>query len=147
MEPENLEHTALSQAMNTGDAGHPVGDELVFSPPICCAAVAPVLSRVGDKWSMLIVMLLRDGPLRFNELKRRIGTISQRMLSLSLRGLERDGLVIRTVTPTVPPRVDYRLSSLGSSLAEPVQRLGSWARDNHETIAAAQRRFDASDRG
>ncbi len=72
-----------------------------------CRAVGSVLARVGDKWSVLVIMLLSDGPRRFNEIKRMVGGISQRMLTLTLRGLERDGLVTRTVFPTIPPRVDY----------------------------------------
>jgi DNA-binding HxlR family transcriptional regulator len=92
-----------------------------------CRAVASVLARVGDKWSVFVIMLLIDGPTRFNELKRRIGGISQRMLTLTLRGLERDGLVTRTVFPTIPPRVDYELTDLGRGLAKPVQALGQWA--------------------
>lgn len=110
-------------------------------PP--CRDVAPVLSRVGDKWSMLIVMMLADGPRRFSELKRAIDGISQRMLTLSLRGLERDGLVTRTVTPTIPPRVDYELTDLGASLREPVKALGEWAFEHIGCIRAAQARFDA----
>ena len=89
--------------------------------------MAPVLNRVGDKWSMLIVMILSHGPRRFYEIKREIEGISQRMLTLTLRGLERDGLVTRTVTPTIPPRVDYELTELGISLArtgESARRLG-----------------------
>ena len=108
-----------------------------------CRNVAPVLNRVGDKWSMLIVMILADGPKRFNELKRAIDGISQRMLTLSLRGLERDGLVSRTVAPTVPPRVDYALTELGTSLREPVKALGEWAIAHIGCIRAAQARFDA----
>ncbi len=107
-----------------------------------CRNVAPVLNRVGDKWSMLIVMILADGSKRFSELKRAIDGISQRMLTLSLRGLERDGLVSRTVTPTIPPRVDYELTELGRSLREPVQALGSWAFQHIACIRAAQQRFD-----
>ncbi len=107
-----------------------------------CRAVAPVLSRVGDKWSVLIVRALGPGPRRFNDLKRHIGGISQRMLSLTLRGLERDGLVSRTVFPTVPPRVDYALTELGHSLWEPIEALGAWAHRHHPDIQAAQRRFD-----
>lgn len=108
-----------------------------------CQAVAPVLARVGDKWSVLIVRALGPGPRRFNDLKRDIGGISQRMLSLTLRGLERDGLVSRSVFPTVPPRVDYELTALGHSLWEPVEALGAWAQRHHPEIAAAQRRYDA----
>ena len=108
-----------------------------------CRSVAPVLNRVGDKWSMLIVMLLSDGPKRFMELKRAIDGISQRMLTLSLRNLERDGLVSRHVTPTIPPRVDYELTELGQSLREPVQGLGAWAMAHIACIRAAQERYDA----
>lgn len=109
-----------------------------------CRSVAPVLNRVGDKWSMLIVMLLSDGPKRFMELKRAIDGISQRMLTLSLRNLERDGLITRTVTPTIPPRVDYELTELGISLREPVQGLGAWAMAHIDCIRAAQERYDAA---
>ncbi|MEO6256659.1 MAG: helix-turn-helix domain-containing protein [Sphingomicrobium sp.] len=108
-----------------------------------CRNVAPVLNRVGDKWSMLIVMMLSDGSRRFSELKRQIDGISQRMLTLTLRGLERDGLVTRTVTPTIPPRVDYELTELGASLREPVQALGAWAIEHIACIRAAQAKFDA----
>ena len=108
-----------------------------------CKAVNTVLARIGDKWSVLIVALLGDGPKRFNEIKRLVGGISQRMLTLTLRGLERDGLVTRTVYPTVPPRVDYELTDLGRSLWTPVEALGAWARSNQAEIEAARRRFDA----
>ena len=87
--------------------------------------MASVLARVGDKWSVFVIMMLIDGPMRFNELKRMIGGISQRMLTLTLRGLERDGLVTRTVFPTIPPRVDYELTDLGRGLSKPVQALGN----------------------
>ena len=107
-----------------------------------CRNVAPVLNRVGDKWSMLIVMILSTGPRRFSELKREIDGISQRMLTLSLRGLERDGLLTRTVTPTIPPRVDYELTELGISLRTPVKALGDWAIEHIACIRAAQEKFD-----
>ena len=84
--------------------------------PSDCRAVSDVLARIGDKWSVLVVSRLGDGPLRFNELRRAIGGISQRMLTLTLRGLERDGLITRTVYPTIPPRVDYALTALGRDL-------------------------------
>lgn len=109
-----------------------------------CKPVRQILARVGDKWSVLIVMALRDGPRRFNEIKRAIGTISQRMLTLTLKGMERDGLVRRTVLPTKPPRVDYELTELGHSLREPVERLGHWAIDNEKHIAQAQMLFDGT---
>ena len=108
-----------------------------------CRSVASVLARVGDKWSVFVIMLLIDGPQRFNELKRRIGGISQRMLTLTLRGLERDGLVTRTVFPTIPPRVDYELTDLGRGLAKPVQALGQWAFAHLPEIEGARKRFDA----
>ena len=108
-----------------------------------CRNVAPVLNRVGDKWSMMIVMMLARGPLRFSELKRAIDGISQRMLTLSLRGLERDGLLTRTVTPSIPPRVDYELTELGIGLREPVKALGDWAIEHIACIRAAQQKYDA----
>jgi DNA-binding HxlR family transcriptional regulator len=111
-----------------------------------CRAISAVLARVGDKWSVLVVSRLGGGPRRFSELKREIGGISQRMLTLTLRGLERDGLVTRTVFPTVPPHVDYALTPLGSSLLEPVSALGLWARQNMARIVAAQEKFDRADR-
>src|SRR5713226_6340535 len=111
-----------------------------------CLAAREVLNRVGDKWSIYIVGYLRDGPLRFNELRRSIEGISQRMLTLTLRGLERDGLVTRTIFPTIPPRVDYELTDLGRTLLKPVNGLGLWARQNRAAIADARRRFDAAGR-
>jgi DNA-binding HxlR family transcriptional regulator len=111
--------------------------------PEDCRAVSEVLARVGDKWTVLVVSVLGDGPKRFNELRRSLGSISQRMLTLTLRGLERDGLVTRTVFATVPPRVDYELTKLGHSLLEPVSSLSSWARQNRAAIQQARRRFDA----
>jgi DNA-binding HxlR family transcriptional regulator len=107
-----------------------------------CRAVASVLARVGDKWSVLVIMMLIEGPMRFNELKRKIGGISQRMLTLTLRGLERDGLVTRTVFPTIPPRVDYELTDLGRGLWTPVEALGKWAQDHQVEIEDARARFD-----
>ena len=130
MVPKNTKVTtpALSHAPS-----HAPGD---------CAAVASVLSRVGDKWSVLTVMMLANGPRRFNELKRMIGGVSQRMLTLTLKGLERDGLVKRTVFPTIPPRVDYELTELGQGLRQPVQALGEWAFKQLPTIEASRKKFD-----
>ncbi len=107
-----------------------------------CRNIGTVLARVGDKWSVLVVMLLGQGPCRFNELKRQVGGISQRMLTLTLRGLERDGLVTRTQYPTIPPRVDYALTPLGHSLRIPVQALGDWAFTHQTEIAQARETFD-----
>ena len=112
-----------------------------------CRAVSEVLARVGDKWTVLVVGVLGDGPKHFNELRRALGSISQRMLTLTLRGLERDGLVTRTVFPTVPPRVEYELTRLGRSLLEPVSGLGLWARRNRTAIEEARHRFDSKHPG
>jgi DNA-binding HxlR family transcriptional regulator len=107
-----------------------------------CRAVSSVLARVGDKWSVLIIVLLGDGPKRFNEIKRMVGGISQRMLTLTLRGLERDGLVKRIQFPTIFPRVDYELTQLGRSLWEAVKPLGEWAQGHVVDITRARAAFD-----
>jgi len=107
-----------------------------------CRGVASILARVGDKWSVFVIMLLGNGPRRFNEIKRMVGGISQRMLTLTLRGLERDGLVTRTVFPTIPPRVDYELTDLGRGLWQPVEALGKWAMEHQTKIEDARARFD-----
>ena len=107
-----------------------------------CPKISQVLARVGEKWSVLIIIMLAERPRRFSELKRAIGGISQRMLTLSLRGLERDGLVKRTVFPVVPPRVEYELTPLGRSLHAPVSALGEWARSHLAEIDAAREAFD-----
>src|SRR4030081_2062048 len=99
-----------------------------------CRALHSILARVGDKWDVLIVVLLGDGPKRFNEIRRLVGGISQRMLTFTLRGLERDGLVTRTVFPTTPQRVDYELTKLGGPLWEAVDPLGFWARPHVREI-------------
>src|ERR1700736_5921373 len=107
-----------------------------------CRDVASILARVGDKWSVFVIMLLGERTRRFNELKRMVGGISQRMLTLTLRGLERDGLVTRTVFPTIPPRVDYELTDLGRGLWQPVEALGKWATEHQAEIEAARAKFD-----
>jgi DNA-binding HxlR family transcriptional regulator len=110
--------------------------------PSECPAVREVLNRVGDKWSVLVVALLGDGKKRFSELRRSIEGISQRMLTLTLKGLERDGLITRTMYPTIPPRVEYELTKLGRSLLIPITGLGAWAAQNRERIQAARERYD-----
>ena len=109
-----------------------------------CRAVSDILQRVGDKWTVLVVGKLGEGQMRFNELRTAVGGISQKMLTTTLRGLERDGFVTRTVFPTIPPRVDYELTDLGYELLEPVNRLGEWARKNTARVNAARARFDAA---
>ncbi len=108
-----------------------------------CRTISTLLSRIGDKWTVLVVSTLADGSKRFNELRREIPSVSQRMLTLTLRNLERDGLVSRVVTPSIPPRVDYTLTDLGQSLQGPISALSQWALDNVATIHAAQAEFDA----
>jgi DNA-binding HxlR family transcriptional regulator len=105
--------------------------------------VTPVLARIGDKWTILVIMALSSGSLRFNELKRMLDGISQRMLTLTLRTLERDGLVTRTVTPSIPPRVDYELTPLGESLRVPITALGGWVMDNLDEIERSRATYDA----
>ncbi|MBC7881413.1 MAG: helix-turn-helix transcriptional regulator [Anaerolineae bacterium] len=124
----------------TGSVQQPPKVEHVLSQD--CSRVGQLLSRIGDKWTVMVVMLLRERPRRFNELKREIGGVSQRMLTLTLRGLERDGLVTRTVYPTIPPRVDYELSPLGHSLRKPVEALGEWAFAHLDLIDQARSEFD-----
>jgi DNA-binding HxlR family transcriptional regulator len=108
-----------------------------------CKRINEVLSRVGDRWSVLVVISLSEyGTLRFNELRRNLG-ISQRMLSLTLRELARDGLVNRTQYPTIPPKVEYTLTPMGESFREPVSVLGHWALENLGRIDAAREKYDA----
>jgi len=113
------------------------------SSPVC-RTISSLLQRIGDKWTVLVVQTLGEGPRRFNQLRREIPSVSQRMLTLTLRNLERDGLVSRNVTPSIPPRVDYELTELGQSLREPISALADWALDNVGAIHRAQARFDAA---
>jgi DNA-binding HxlR family transcriptional regulator len=103
--------------------------------------VRDVLDRIGDRWSLLVLCNLSSGPRRFSELKRAIGDISQRMLSQTVRVLERDGYLERTAYPTVPPRVDYALTPLGRSLLERVEPLVAWAHRNHERVRKARETY------
>lgn len=111
-----------------------------FAPAAC--PVRDVLDQLGDKWSTLLVITLADGPQRFSALRRAVPDISQRMLTQTLRDLERDGLITRQVYPTKPPSVDYRLSPLGRSLLEPLATLIAWAERHHADIRRARARFD-----
>lgn len=108
-----------------------------------CAAMSDVLNRIGDKWSVMVVgTLSRNGAMRFNTLKRQINGVSQRMLTLTLRNLERDGLVTRTVYPEIPPRVEYRLTKLGETLTTPINALWDWSAANHHAIVEARSAYD-----
>jgi DNA-binding HxlR family transcriptional regulator len=111
--------------------------------PNDCGAVSEVLSRIGDKWTVQVVVALRDQPRRFNDVKRQVGGISQQMLTRTLKTLERDGMVKRTVCPTTPPQVEYALTALGRSLSEPVRQLAKWARAHIATIHDNRSRYDA----
>ncbi len=106
-------------------------------------AVSDMLARIGDKWSLLIVSTLGEGPLRFNELRRHITDISQKMLSSTLKVLERDGLVSRTVFASVPPQVEYALTDLGRELLRPVSALAEWTAANSARIVAARAEYDS----
>jgi DNA-binding HxlR family transcriptional regulator len=103
-----------------------------------CRMANNVISRVGDKWSVLVVVLLGQGTKRFSEIKRLVDGISQKMLTVTLRSLERDGYVQRTVYPTIPPKVEYALTELGRDLLVPLRALGSWAIANHDRVQAAR---------
>jgi DNA-binding HxlR family transcriptional regulator len=107
-----------------------------------CVATREVLTRVGDKWSVLVIVNLGDGSKRFSDLKRALDGISQRMLTHTLRGLERDGLVTRTVFPSVPARVDYALTPLGETLLEPVSELAMWAQRHKSDVQRARDAFE-----
>lgn len=109
-----------------------------------CTRINEVLTRVGDRWSVLVIISLSEyGTLRFNELKRNLG-ISQRMLSLTLKKLERDGLVNRNYHPTIPPKVEYSLTDMGKSFREPVNAIGAWALQNLTNIDKARERYDVA---
>ncbi len=112
-----------------------------------CLAMSDILKRIGDKWSVMIVGSLREGPVRFNGLRRQIDGISQRMLTLSLRNLERDGLVIRTLYPQIPPRVEYELTPLGQTLLPVIGALWEWAVEHHDDIGAARGAYDRRQKG
>lgn len=109
-----------------------------------CMAMTDILNRIGDKWTVMVVgMLARSGTLRFNELKRQVNGVSQRMLTLTLRNLERDGLVTRTIYPEIPPRVEYGLTELGRSLKGPINALWDWSVENGASVIEARSIYDA----
>ena len=107
-----------------------------------CHRLSAMLSRIGDKWTLLIVRALGRAPMRFNALKRELGSISQKMLTHTLRNLERDGLVTRTVTPVTPPQVEYALTPMGRDLFGPIDALAAWTWANADRIDAAREAFD-----
>ena len=111
------------------------------NPHAACRAEVETLALIGDKWTVMVVGALSQGPIRYNEIRRRVEGISQRMLTLTLKGLEQDGLVTRTMYPTIPPRVDYELTKLGRKLIVPLQALSEWARENRPAMLAAREAF------
>ncbi|SIO62524.1 winged helix-turn-helix transcriptional regulator [Paraburkholderia phenazinium] len=111
-------------------------------PPSDCRGVSEILTRVGDKWTIQVVVALREQPRRFNDIKRHVAGISQQMLTRTLKTLERDGMVVRTVRDTAPPQVDYALTELGLSLSEPVRQLARWARAHLASIQDHRLRYD-----
>jgi DNA-binding HxlR family transcriptional regulator len=108
-----------------------------------CRPVGEILNQIGGKWTVLVINLLSDGPRRFSEIKRLIGGISQKVLTATLRELEMDGFVTRTVTPSIPPRVDYELTELGRDLQGPLAVMGKWAIDNRPRVLEARGRYFA----
>ena len=139
MKPRHIEVTARESRRHTKYDG------MDSVQPEECRAVGAVLSLVGDKWSVMIIVALGSGTMRFTEMKRYIGGISQRMLTLTLRGLERDGLVTRTQFETIPPRVNYELTALGRSLRQVVEPLGAWARAHMNDMKRARETYDKRD--
>jgi DNA-binding HxlR family transcriptional regulator len=110
---------------------------------VVCGSMADILNRIGDKWSVMVVGHLTRKTMRFNELRHSIGGISQRMLTLTLRNLERDGLVIRTVYPEIPPRVEYELTQLGRTLTDPLDTLWNWAAQHGADVRDARIKYDS----
>ncbi|MFI5409925.1 winged helix-turn-helix transcriptional regulator [Kaistia sp. UC242_56] len=147
-----MEGTAERLDSEASDAPAPmaIGAPLLNGPfagtvvlPAEQCPVRDVLDRLGDAWSYLVVLQLTTGPHRFNALKRAVDGISQRMLTVTLRSLERDGLVSRQVFPTTPPQVEYALTEMGHSLAEPMRALTAWAASHHDHVRASRAVYDA----
>jgi DNA-binding HxlR family transcriptional regulator len=118
--------------------------EMRDNPDFARCPIRDVLDQIGDKWSTLLLLTLAEGPQRFGAIKRMVPDISQRMLTQTLRDLQRDGLINRTVFPTTPPSVEYRLTALGQSLLKPLAGLIAWADSNHPAIKAARLAFDGA---
>src|SRR5215213_2353843 len=117
--------------------------ETTYDPMAAACPTRQVLSRIADKWSMLVILALEPETLRFSELRRRVEGVTQKMLTQTLRGLERDGLVTRTAYPTVPVTVEYELTTLGRSLAGAVATIRGWALEHIEEVESARERYDA----
>ncbi len=141
-----MQEGTLTSVSHTGVTTQvpPLSEWLAVMPATVLGAcpVRDVLDRIGDKWSVLVITLLGEGPMRFMALKRSIGLVSQRMLTRTLRGLERDGLITRTVEPVVPPRVEYALTDLGRGLHGIVDHLAEWAFEHSGDVAGAREAYD-----
>jgi DNA-binding HxlR family transcriptional regulator len=137
-----MEGTAMEAGFDIGRAGATAWSVRPGTGEAEKCPVRDVLDRIGDRWSLLVILVLRPGPQRFNALKRAIGDVSQRMLALTLRHLERDGLISRTVIPTKPPSVEYALTPLGRSLEAPIAALAGWAISRHGEIRDSRRAYD-----
>lgn len=109
-----------------------------------CRFVRQILERIGDKWTVLVVRVLSSGPMRFNAIMRAVEGVSHRMLTLTLRELEKDGLVKRTAYLTIPPKVEYELTGLGQSLIDPLAALSAWAQQNRAAVEAARTEFEVT---
>lgn len=125
------------------ESGRPASNA---GPTSECLEIREILNRIGDKWSVQVVGALAEGPRRFADLRRNVAGVSQRMLTLTLRLLERDGLIVRTVYPTVPPSVEYALTPLGQTLIAPVKALTDWAKHNKAQVRAARERYEEANR-
>lgn len=124
------------------DAHTDVRNEAQLHGHTGCKSIAETLARIGDKWTVLVVGALQNGPRRYSELRREVAGISQRMLTLTLKGLEQDGIVERTMYPTIPPRVDYELTELGRDLLVPLKALFQWAVNNRTRMLDAREKFE-----
>ena len=146
MKPSDIDEPGGATAHPSESVDHSFPPPQELRDPGVCTLVSETLARIGDKWTVLVVeqLCVGSGPKRFNEIRRSIGDISQRMLTLTLRALERDGLVTRTVHPTIPPRVEYELTELGQTLRQPLVAVAEWARANRAAIDEARRVFDAT---
>jgi len=136
------EGTFMKPGHSKVPAGHTSGAPVCGLTADVCQSVSDVLARVGDKWSLLVIYMLSNQSMRFSELKRSLGSISQKVLTTTLRGLERDGYVVRHVTPSIPPRVDYELTSLGHDVLGPVKALAMWAISRRKDVENARCKFD-----
>lgn len=142
MESAVTETTPTAGALPGAEAGH---HKTFAECQVAAMPIGEVLSRIGSKWTVLVIMALTMGPKRFSQMKRDIEGISQKMLTATLRDLEQDGFITRTVTPIIPPRVDYELTEMGRELRKPLAAIGEWAHRNKGRVAEARERYAAAE--